>query len=960
MMLLCCIIVLLMASWSDACTIVAVGKEATKNGAVMISHTDDAGVGTNDLRLVRVPALSHKAHATRAVYGIPGQYPRLVTHERGPLYKPVEDQVLSKPLGHIPQVRHTFAYFDQEYGMMNEKGLSIGESTCRARTVGWSQDLPHGRNLFSIHELTKVALERCATARCAIKTIGDLASQHGFYSNSGTPAAPDHSGAGEALAVADNTGEVWILNILTGPGNASAVWAAQRVPDDHVAAVANAFTIRTLDLADSDRFMASTNVESFARDMGWWAQSGPVDFALAYDKCDPPAPAEVLGTGRRMWRVYTLAGPSLRFSPYLGYLPGWRTYPFSVKPDSKLGLPDVIRILRDYYEGTEFSLTEGLAAGPFGYPMRWDGDGGLTGGWERSISVFRATYSFVAEVRARVPAAVSGVLWYGQDAPHGTAYVPFFGGQAGVPRAFLEGKMSVFSLKSAWWPFNLINNWSYLRYDLIHAEVVAEQARLMTRALALVRTVVEEAAAHPRDDPVPHAERVANDYAQAVPSHSPQFPPIPLPFAPNSLPFPSHFPPISLPFPPIPPHSPPISPHSLPFPSHFPPMSLPCPSHFPPISRPFPSHFLPFPSHFPPIPPNSPPFPSHFPPFPPISLPFPPIPLPFPSYFLPCPSHVPPISLPFPSHFPPISLPFPPISLPVPTHFPPISFPLPPISLPFPSHFPPIAPQFPPISLPFPSYFLQCPSHVPPISLPFPSHFPPISLPFPPISHPFPAHFPPISLPFPSHFPRISQGAVDAWWALAFRLIAKYNNGQLVHGEGNVYYPGYPAWWLRAVGYDRWPGYTWVTEKDTGGSAVERFNTVSLSAPAARHYTAEQRMPSDASDTPLKAVPAGARAAGTSEQNTPIDGVEMTNARSTTKHVSLGALPATHDSTGQSTPADAATERFNDVSLGALQHRGSVSLFALAGNALVLCFAGVGAVTVLQSLRRRLGYEPLP
>ena len=49
--------------------------------------------------------------------------------------------------------------------------------------------------------------------------------------------------AAEALVVTDPE-EAWVFHILSDDTTTSAVWAAQRVPDDHVSVVANQFIIK--------------------------------------------------------------------------------------------------------------------------------------------------------------------------------------------------------------------------------------------------------------------------------------------------------------------------------------------------------------------------------------------------------------------------------------------------------------------------------------------------------------------------------------------------------------------------------------------------------------------------------------------------------------------------------------------------------------------------------------------
>jgi len=510
---------------APGCTIIAVGRKATVDGTAFVAHTDDAGGDASDVRLVRVPAMDHERGAQRPVYAFEPGYPRLVSAHRGPQYAPKEGQTPFKPLGFIPQVAHTFGYFDANYGLTNEVGLSLAESTASAKTVGWPRSLPYGKCLFDISELSKVALERCATARCAIATMGDLAVAHGFYSNfNGEPEDPSYEDSAEILAVGDRTGEVWIFHVMTGPHGASAVWAAQRIPEDTVLAAPNTFIIRTIDFSDTHNFMYSQNMRGFAADMGWWnASRGPFDFTDVFT--DPkPVPVVPLYDGRRMWRIYDLVAPSLQLDSRLGYLirPGRPVYPFSVRPDRKLRLRDVTHILRDHYEGTPYDLTKGLAAGPFGNPVRWDGDQGFSGpdgavgAWERPVSIFRCVYSFVMQIRPEQPAHLATVMWFGLDAPHGTAYVPFYSSQTTVPAPYLEGKQSEFSLRSAYWAFNLLNGWSLTMYSVIHKDVAAAQREVEAEGVDFVQRTDAAVAKLGAGAAVRHIEKHQTAYAERV------------------------------------------------------------------------------------------------------------------------------------------------------------------------------------------------------------------------------------------------------------------------------------------------------------------------------------------------------------------------------------------------------------------------------------------------------------
>jgi len=284
------LVAVLQAGGALACTVVAVGRDASASGSPLVSHTDDSGADTSDVRFVRVPRRKWPAGSVRPLYSWRQGYPRVVSAARAPEYAPVNGQQETQPIGQIPQVPETFAYWDMDYGVQNEKGLSIGESTCNARTVGWpaTPDKPYGYNRAGIEDLSKIALERCETARCAVQIMGKVAVEQGFYSaDTGAPTNPDYSDSAEALAVADAVpGELWDFNVMTGRNNASAIWAAQRIPAGDVAVIANSFTIRKMNLSDSENFLYSPGVTELAEEMGWWSpqddKPGVFDFFRSY------------------------------------------------------------------------------------------------------------------------------------------------------------------------------------------------------------------------------------------------------------------------------------------------------------------------------------------------------------------------------------------------------------------------------------------------------------------------------------------------------------------------------------------------------------------------------------------------------------------------------------------------------------------------------------------------------
>jgi dipeptidase len=72
---------------------------------------------------------------------------------------------------------------------------------------------------------------------------------------------------------------------------------------------------------------------------------------------------------------------------------------------ARLSLADVQAMTRDHFEGTEYDLSVGAAAGPYNNPIRYDRNANIAnrgGYFERAISLHRTSYSFVAQVHPSI------------------------------------------------------------------------------------------------------------------------------------------------------------------------------------------------------------------------------------------------------------------------------------------------------------------------------------------------------------------------------------------------------------------------------------------------------------------------------------------------------------------------------------------------------------------------------
>ncbi|EKX54792.1 hypothetical protein GUITHDRAFT_159096 [Guillardia theta CCMP2712] len=464
-----------------ACTTILATPGSTVDGSTLNSHSND-GEGTVDPRLVRIAAADHEPNSLRDIFFAYEEYPRYIGYSRNVSeYFPSKDQTPFAPIGRIPQVPHTFAYFEETYGVINEKQVSIAESTCSG-VFGAKPAGQGGKAIMSVDTLSQLAMERAATAREAVQIMGDLAVKYGFYG------AGSFEGTAESLLVGDPN-EGWVFHILPDDTGTSAIWVAQKVPDGHVTIVANMFIIREVNLADSENFLGSPNMFSIAQSKGWWTPGSKFDFTAIFSDGEY---AHKFYTGRRIWRAYDILAPSSKFPTTYKDIRYSSPYPFSIAPDTKVELATVMAIMRDSLEGTPFDMTAGLAAGPFGSPDRWiggDGESKVAGNWERPIALFRTSDSYVAQSRKWLPAQVGGLVWFGPHGAHATVYVPFAIGMQDLPPAYKIGNPSKLDRRSAYWAHRYVENLANLRWSDMIKDIRAQSSKWEETSKALVGKV---------------------------------------------------------------------------------------------------------------------------------------------------------------------------------------------------------------------------------------------------------------------------------------------------------------------------------------------------------------------------------------------------------------------------------------------------------------------------------------
>lgn len=472
------LLIIFLSGLIGACTAIAVGKKATSDGSVIVSQTDTGA----DSRIFRVAAKRFK----------PG--------EMAPVYLDIQDVNLplhddGRILGYIPQVEQTYAYFHSAYSHINEHQLAMAESTLSQRDE-LVVTPETGKQIMTIEQAMIFALQRHRKSREATAFIGDLMTRYGFL-----PSCADGS---ESLMIGD-TEEVWIFEVFSvGPGwtpesgKPGAIWAARRLGDDQVTMIPNWSIIKEINLDKPDEFMASSNYMQDAIDRGWYTASSGKPFI--WQDVYSPLPAEWATS--RFWSFHHRFAPkavplpdrTLKNDPYAGLNQYVQTveplslYPFSVKPEQKISVQDIMAFQRSVHEGTIYDMSEDPA---WYHP---DGKGGMqksplatpfpSGNLRkllritnrRPVARHRGEYGMIAQLRGWLPPEIGGVYYVYLDNPYFSPYLPIYTGNLSVHPSYSTYSPKVYDKGSARWAYDFVDNLAALGFEEARQHILSRRA----------------------------------------------------------------------------------------------------------------------------------------------------------------------------------------------------------------------------------------------------------------------------------------------------------------------------------------------------------------------------------------------------------------------------------------------------------------------------------------------------
>lgn len=419
----------------QANTITVVTKGAGQFGASFLSASQDSFKA--DPSLVYIKAKKFSDGAKRNVYpsaDLTGEdkelfctySPRLNAPERSELYF-YGDKPLTKRVGEINEVNNTFAYLDAQSGVLNEHGVMI--ATSRAYVKNFKKVSYKNGGILNVSELSRIALERCDSAKCSIDTIGALIEEYGVY------------GVPYIICVADKD-TAYTMEILPLEDDKKGLWIAKRITDGSVYVSADSFRIDDIDESDESIIMQPGLIQKLNdRKIAKTNSNKKLSWKYSVRACEK-RPYYSL---RRIWRASCIFDANCKLSAWSeSYLKN--DYPFEIVPDRKISAEFLMQLHRDTFKGTEFdpssTRTGGFFASPYSYNLKN----------ERAISTASTTYTYINEVSSDLPVPI---CYFALNTPAESTFIPLAVSE--LPDAYSKVDRNKYDETKLYWATNMVS-----------------------------------------------------------------------------------------------------------------------------------------------------------------------------------------------------------------------------------------------------------------------------------------------------------------------------------------------------------------------------------------------------------------------------------------------------------------------------------------------------------------------
>lgn len=310
------------------CTSILIGKYASDRGYTIIARNEDCATGgTNKL----IFPMRDPFYTSLNGYWILGNGLKVDVPDKAYRYCSLPDADGIKEKAEDTDIGDH--YFFEARGI-NEKGVAM--SATNSMGINMKAKLADETVSPGIDEsvITTLILPQIESALDGVELLGKYVEKYG---------------ASEANGICfSDANEVWYMEIGSGHH-----WIAVKVPDDSYLIVANSMRIHDVDLEDTENVRCSKNIYEFVKNNHLLddPDKKSFNFSAAFgfqEKMDDPEGNPFYNVDR-IWLAQHILNPNTKQNTR----DLLHQYPLFMKPENKINLDTVAKILRADYRGTE-------------------------------------------------------------------------------------------------------------------------------------------------------------------------------------------------------------------------------------------------------------------------------------------------------------------------------------------------------------------------------------------------------------------------------------------------------------------------------------------------------------------------------------------------------------------------------------------------------------------------------